>query len=171
MYFNAARLLGESIRLSALLVMLVFGVACGSAVTASSGGVAEPSIQTTASPRATAAAPPAKSASKTGEVDRSRFSQAGWAPGQLQAHFDKHGSEGPYRSVDEYDEAARETIGRGTHFTYADRESNAERHGFYDQPTNRFTGLTRDGRRITTHFKPDRREAYVRGLERSTYPR
>ena len=50
-----------------------------------------------------------------------------------------------------------------------DRESNAERLGFFQKASNRFTGVTRDGRRITTQFKPDRGEAYVRGLDRSTY--
>jgi hypothetical protein len=50
-----------------------------------------------------------------------------------------------------------------------DRESNAERLGFFQKESNRFTGVTRDGRRITTQFRPDRGEAYVRGLDRSTY--
>lgn len=103
------------------------------------------------------------------EAERARYLEAGWAPGQLQAHFEKHGREGPYRAVDEYDRAARETIRGGAMFTYVDRESRAPRVGFYDRTNNRFTGLTRDGARITTHFRPDRGEGYVRGLERSTY--
>src|SRR5262245_51703370 len=104
------------------------------------------------------------------EVDRERIArEAAWAPGQLKAHVDKHGREGPWASEAEYDASARETIRIGTSFTYIDRESNAERLGFFQKETNRFSGLTRDGRRITTHFKPDRGEAYVRGLDRSTY--
>jgi pyocin large subunit-like protein len=104
------------------------------------------------------------------EVDRERIArEAAWAPGQLEAHVEKHGREGPWASESEYDASARETIRIGTSFTYMDRESNAERLGSYHKQTNRFTGVTRDGRRITTHFKPDRGEAYVRGLDRSTY--
>ena len=57
----------------------------------------------------------------------------------------------------------------GTAFTYVDRESNVERLGFYLKEGNRFIGVTRDGRRITTQFRPDRGESYVRGLNRSTY--
>ena len=104
------------------------------------------------------------------EVDRERIArEAAWAPGQLKAHIDKHGREGPWATEADYDASARETVRIGTAFTYMDRESNAERLGAYHKDTNRFTGVTRDGRRITTHFKPDRGEAYVRGLDRSTY--
>lgn len=104
------------------------------------------------------------------EVDRERIArEASWAPGQLKAHVDKHGREGPWATEADYDASARETVRIGTTFTYMDRESNAERLGAYHKDTNRFTGVTRDGRRITTHFKPDRGEAYVRGLDRSTY--
>ena len=104
------------------------------------------------------------------EIDRERIArEATWAPGQLKAHVDKHGREGPWATEAEYDASARDTIKIGTTFTYMDRESNAERLGFFQKETNRFSGVTRDGRRITTHFKPDRGEAYVRGLDRSTY--
>ena len=120
----------------------------------------------TAEPAASAPAKPAGSV----DVDRERIArEATWAPGQLRAHIDKHGREGPWASEADYDASARETITIGTAFTYQDRESNAERLGFYHKDSNRFTGVTRDGRRITTQFKPDRGEAYVRGLERSTY--
>ncbi len=104
------------------------------------------------------------------EVDRERIArEATWAPGHLRSHVQKHGREGPWASEAEYDAAAREAIRLGTAFTYQDRESNAERLGFYLKDGNRFAGVTRDGRRITTMFRPDRGEAYVRGLERSTY--
>ena len=69
----------------------------------------------------------------------------------------------------EYDFSARDAIRVGAEFAYQDRESNARRRGFYDRAGNRFTGVTNDGRRITTSFRPDRGEAYVRNLERSTY--
>ena len=116
-----------------------------------------------------AASAPAKPAGSV-EVDRERTArEATWAPGQLQEHFEKHGREGPWASESVYDSAARETIRLGTAFTYVDRESNAERLGFYLKDGNRFTGVSRDGRRITTMFRPDRGEAYVRGLNRSTY--
>ncbi|HZO25604.1 MAG TPA: hypothetical protein VFH48_06370 [Chloroflexota bacterium] len=120
----------------------------------------------TAGPAASAPAKPAGSV----EVDREKIArEATWAPGQLRAHVDKHGREGPWASEAEYDASARETIRIGSAFTYQDRESNAERLGFYHKDSNRFTGVTRDGRRITTQFKPDRGEVYVRGLDRSTY--
>jgi pyocin large subunit-like protein len=106
----------------------------------------------------------------TVEVDRETIArEVTWAPGQLQAHFEKHGREGPWASEAAYDASARETIRIGTVFTYLDRESNAERLGFYHRESNRFTSVTRDGRRITTQFRPDRGEVYVRGLDRSTY--
>ena len=76
----------------------------------------------------------------------------------------------PWASESDYDASARETIRIGTAFTYVDRESNVERLGFFQKESNRFIGVTRDGRRITTQFRPDRGEAYVRGLNRSTYP-
>ncbi len=104
------------------------------------------------------------------DVDRERIVRdATWTPGQLASHFEKHGREGPWASESVYDASARETVQQGTFFTYQDRESNAERLGFYDKAGNRFTAVTRDGRRIATHFRPDRGEAYVRGLSRSTY--
>jgi pyocin large subunit-like protein len=95
--------------------------------------------------------------------------QATWASGQLRAHFQKHGREGNHRTAEAYDSSARETIRVGRQFTYVDRESRARRMGFYDPPSNRFTAVTSDGRRITTHFYPDTRERYVRGLQQSTY--
>jgi pyocin large subunit-like protein len=131
------------------------------------------SASATATGQAGQVAPVPAAAPKAGsglEVDRERIArEATWAPGQLRAHVDKHGREGPWASEAEYDASARETIRIGTAFTYQDRESNAERLGFYHKDTNRFIGVTRDGRRITTQFKPDRGEAYVRGLARSTY--
>jgi pyocin large subunit-like protein len=96
-------------------------------------------------------------------------SQATWAPGQLQAHFEKHGQEGSHATAAAYDASARETIRIGRAFRYVDRESRARRRGFYDPQLNRFTGVTDDGRRITTHFRPDSGERYVRGLQASTY--
>lgn len=104
------------------------------------------------------------------EVDREQIARdATWTPGQLQAHFEKHGREGPWASEADFDASAREVIRIGTLFTYVDRESSTERLGFYDRGSNRFASVSRDGRRITTQFKPDRGEAYVRGLARSTY--
>lgn len=103
------------------------------------------------------------------DVDRiSR--EATWASGSLREHFQKHGREGPFASAEAYDASARETIRLGTAFRYIDRSTNARRYGFYHGPTNRFTSLTDDTRRITTHFKPDSGERYVRGLTQSTYP-
>lgn len=104
------------------------------------------------------------------EVDREKIAvNATWSPGQLTAHFQKHGREMPWASESVYDASARETIRTGTPFTYQDREARTERLGFYHRDSNRFVGVTRDGRRITTQFRPDRGEGYVRALERSTY--
>lgn len=101
-------------------------------------------------------------------VDRERYaSDAQWAPGQLQAHFQKHRN--GYRTEQEYDLGARAVIRDGTAFTYVDRESGDRHLGFYEKSSNRFTAMTEDGRRITTHFEPDNGEAYVRQLPQSTY--
>ncbi|HEX2515048.1 MAG TPA: hypothetical protein VH257_10115, partial [Chloroflexota bacterium] len=43
---------------------------------------------------------------------------ATWSPGQLQAHFTKHGQEGPYPSAAAYDASARETVRVGRAFSY-----------------------------------------------------
>jgi hypothetical protein len=104
------------------------------------------------------------------QANRARAAQqVTWAPGQLEAHFSKHGREGPYSTQAEYDRAAREVVIIGTPFTYVDRESRASRLGYYHAPSNRFISLTADARRITTFFHPDQRDRYVRNLERSTY--
>ncbi|MFN8635787.1 MAG: hypothetical protein U0893_18215 [Chloroflexota bacterium] len=45
------------------------------------------------------------------EVDREAIARdATWAPGQLQAHFQKHGGEGPWASESVYDASAREVV-------------------------------------------------------------
>ena len=107
-------------------------------------------------------------AALVGPAEAARIAaEARWAPGQREAHFERH-PEG-YRTVEEYDQGARETIRVGRPFTYRDRTTGEPRLGFYDPATNRFTAVTRDGRRITTHFRPDRGEAYVRGLPESSY--
>ena len=122
-----------------------------------------------ATPKVAANAKPASPIPARVEADRERYAQATWAPGQLETHFQRHAAEGPYQTAEQYDAVARETIRRGTMFTYVNRESGTHRIGFYDTSGNHFTALSRDGRRITTYFRPSRGEAYVRGLERSTY--
>src|SRR5215210_4365029 len=113
---------------------------------------------------------PAQSKVTVADSERLAWAQnARWAPGQLQEHFNKHGGEGPFGSISEYDQAARDTLLAGTPFTYVDRESRVERMGFYHAHSNGFTSLTPDGQRILTFFHPDRHEMYVRGLDRSTY--
>lgn len=106
--------------------------------------------------------------SAPGQLDAAAIaSTATWAPGQLEAHFQKHGEQ--MASTSDYDASARATIREGRAFTYVDRESRTQRLGFYDRGTNRFTSVTNDGRRITTHFRPDTGERYVRRLDRSSY--
>ena len=171
-------------RLALLLVavaaLALLGGACRS-TTSAAGEPAAPATPATQGSGVATAPKPGQSkdagakpagAKPGGAVDDEReriATRATWAPGSLQSHFEKHGAEGPYRSVEEYDRAARDTIRVGTRFTYQDRESNAQRRGYYDKAGNRFTGVTRDGARVTTHFRPNRGEAYVRGLEDSTY--
>lgn len=131
---------------------------------------ARPDAKPTTATQAQAAAKPDAGADTPADIDRARIArEATWTPGQLRAHFEKHGREGPWASESVYDASARDVVTTGTSFTYVDRESNAERLGFYDRPGNRLTSVTRDGRRITTHFRPDRGESYVRSLNRSTY--
>lgn len=162
------------------MALALFVLCIGVLLAGSCQSVASPAPPTQAAPAPTAAttavAPaaskptlaPTASAPQPGE--RQQWARAAvWAPGQLEAHFRKHGPEGPYSSVAEYDRAARENIIEGTQFSYVDRESRAQRIGFYHAASNRFTSLTSDARRITTFFHPDRREGYVRGLDRSTY--
>ncbi len=121
-----------------------------------------------ASPATSTTAPAASNAGPVSTADRERFaSEARWAPGQLDAHFQKHRD--GYKTVQEYDRGARDVIRNGTAFTYLDRESGDRHLGFYDKATNRFTAVTLDGRRITTHFQPDNGERYVRELPESTY--
>jgi hypothetical protein len=120
--------------------------------------------------QASAGAPAAPAAPAAPDAELERIARsATWSPGQLQAHFTKHGQEGPYPSAAAYDVSARETVRVGRAFSYIDRTTRARRRGFYDPSTNRFTALTQDGKRITTHFRPDNRERYVRDLLESTY--
>lgn len=115
-------------------------------------------------------AEPAHGRVTVAEAERLAWAQnARWAPGQLQEHFNKHGGDGPFASISEYDQAARDTVIAGRPFTYVEGESRVERMGFYDAHSNGFTSLTPDGQRILTFFHPDRHELYVRGLDRSTY--
>jgi hypothetical protein len=163
----------RSLLLVGALLLVLAGCRAGSA--AGSTTAAPGAAPTSAAARSEAPAAVRENASAAGpggtvEVDRERIArQATWASGQLQEHFQKHGQEGPWSTIEAYDASAREAIRMGVAFTYVDHEANAERLGFYHRDSNRFTSVTRDGRRITTHFRPDRGEAYVRGLERSTY--
>lgn len=142
----------------------------GPAAAAKPTAAPKPTAAAQAKPTAAAQAPAQTKPSGPADVDRARIvSDAVWTPGQLQDHFQKHGREGPWASASVYDASARETVTMGTLFTYVDGATDAERLGFFDKPGNRFTSVTSDGRRITTHFRPDRGEAYVRNLNRSTY--
>jgi pyocin large subunit-like protein len=148
-----------------LLCLLLTLAVPGLAGCAGATGVASPADTAQG---AEAASDTASEAASDPELERIARS-ATWAPGQLQAHFSKHGREGPYPTAAAYDAGARETVRVGRPFSYVDRTSRARRRGFYDPPSNRFTSLTQDGKRITTHFRPDNRERYVRDLQGSTY--
>jgi hypothetical protein len=157
-----------------LLLVLVFALltACGRGATAAPDASSPVGAQSGGAPAGQSGQSPAgqAGAGQSRSADAERIAQsATWAPGSLREHFEKHGREGPYDSAEAYDAAARETIRLGADFRYVDRSTNARRRGFYHAPTNRFTGVTDDGRRITTHFKPDSGERYVRSLPQSTY--
>jgi len=155
--------------LALALVLAIALAGCGGGTLTAPQPTVRPAGAAAAPTPARSAAAPEKPAGSV-DVDRERIARdATWAPGQLQDHFEKHGREGPWASEADYDASARETIRIGTIFTYVDRTANAQRLGFYHRETNRFTSVTQDGRRITTQFKPDRGEAYVRGLPQSTY--
>jgi len=111
-------------------------------------------------------APPQAPAVSSAEREK-YAAEAQWAPGQLEAHFQKHPQ--GYGTLEEYDRGARDTILKGTAFTYLDRESGQGHLGFYDGSSGRFTALTLDGRRIATHFRSDQGDRYVRQLPESTY--
>ena len=144
------------------LVLVCLGGACSRA---EPGPSAAPAI---ASPTAPAPAP----ATGAPSVDVTRIARdATWAPGALIDHFGKHGNEGPWADTGAYDRSARDTIRTGREFTYIDRTASVRRRGFYDAPGNRFTSVTEDLRRITTHFRPDNGERYVVLLPESTYRR
>ena len=150
MLSNLARLL--------CVLLCIFGLSGCSAAIAPAQSSTKPGTTETGSPALEEQAKRAETAER-----------ATWTPGQLEAHFTRHGREGPYATTAEYDRAAREVILTGTAFTYVDRESRATRLGYYDARSNRFTSVTADARRITTFFHPDQRERYVRNLERSSY--
>lgn len=93
-----------------------------------------------------------------------------WPPGPtLQNHFASHGHKFPYLTIQEYEDSSVETAKLGVSFTYTDDATGRTRIGFYDKAGNRFTAVTSDGRRIVTHFPPDRGEKYVEELLDSTY--
>ena len=121
-------------------------------------------------PAAPVAVNPTATAAGAPPVDVTRIARdATWAPGALADHFGKHGSEGPWPDIGAYDRSARDTIRNGQAFTYIDRTANVRRRGFYVVSGNRFTSVTEDLRRITTHFRTDNGERYVVLLPESTY--
>jgi pyocin large subunit-like protein len=94
-----------------------------------------------------------------------------WPSGPtLRSHYQDHGYKFPYYTLREYEDSSIETVRIGTPFTYTDA-TGRPRKGYYHQPSNRFTAVTADGRRIVTHFPPDRGEKYVEELLNSTYSR
>ena len=93
-----------------------------------------------------------------------------WPPGPtLHRHFRDHRPKFPYASVREYANSSIETVTIGISFTYTDDTTRRQRIGYYHRASNRFTAVTGDGRRILTHYPPDRGERYVEELTDSTY--
>ena len=70
-------------------------------------------------------------------------------------------------TVDDYDRSARETIARGTRFTYNAPGTGEPRVGFFDRATGHFTALTDDEAILLTHYPLS--EAKIRALPNSTY--
>lgn len=91
------------------------------------------------------------------------------AQSTLSFHFQKHGRKFPYTSVQEYESSSLDTVAQGVSFTYTDPGTGDSRVGYFDPGKNHFTAVTADGRRIVTHFPPDRGVKYVEELPDSTY--
>jgi len=85
-------------------------------------------------------------------------------------HYQDHRLEVGAMTIDEYDTSANETIATGVRFEYIDSNSGLGRVGYFDRATELLTVLDRNELVIITHFKPDRKEHYVRDLPNSTYP-
>jgi pyocin large subunit-like protein len=93
-----------------------------------------------------------------------------WPSGPtLRQHFRDHGKKLGCASVQEYADSSTETVTIGISFTYTDDTTGRQRIGYYHRASNRFTAVTGDGRRILTHYPPDRGERYVEELTDSTY--
>ena len=88
----------------------------------------------------------------------------------LEDHFENHKDKFGAITIEDYEASALDTITVGEPFRYTDRGSRRQHRGYYDRATGRFTGVSSNGRRIFTHFKPDDGEDYVRGLPNTTYP-
>jgi hypothetical protein len=72
------------------------------------------------------------------------------------------------RTIEEYERSSYTTIRQGRTFTYYDRGAQADRVGYFDRATHKFTAVTEDGTYIVTHFRADT-ASYARRLPRSTY--
>ena len=88
----------------------------------------------------------------------------------IEDHFEDHKDEFDAITIEEYEASVLDTIDVGQRFTYTDRGSRRQHVGYYDPATGRFTGVSRSGRRIFTHFRPENGKDYVRALLDSTYP-
>jgi hypothetical protein len=84
----------------------------------------------------------------------------------LEDHFGDHHRELRVRSIEEYDASAQETIAIGVLFTFRHDRTGLDRVGYFHRDSSRMTVVDLDGY-IVSHFQTD--EAYVAGLDRSTY--
>jgi hypothetical protein len=97
-------------------------------------------------------------------------SAPGWvSQNRLRWDFQKHASEFPYTTVQEYEASSPNTINVGVRFEFEDRKTGRPRVGYYDIARNRLTVLMNDELVLLSHYRPLRGEPYVRGLLRSTY--
>lgn len=71
-----------------------------------------------------------------------------------------------FRSADEYDASAQDTLDLGTYFTFYDDRSGEEREGCYDRASGRFVVLSVDSA-IISHYVC--REGYIRRLAHNNY--
>lgn len=102
--------------------------------------------------------------------------QATWtSAGEQTRHFNRHKTDTGATSETEYVAGARQTIAEGREFRYS--HQGQQRVGYYDSSRNAFAGTSQQGgqARIHTYFHPfggtQGGDAYVRGLEGSTYGR
>jgi hypothetical protein len=85
-------------------------------------------------------------------MQASRARSAVWPDPSLYEHFLRHHLGLGLKWVTEYEASARRTIEVGKRFEYTSK-GGQPRVGYFHAATLRFTALTRDERRIVSHYR------------------